>query len=470
MFLEPKMSQSVFDVIVIGAGPGGYVAAIRCAQLGLKTAIIEREHMGGICLNWGCIPTKAMLRSAEVFHLMHRANEFGLNAEKISFDLDIVIKRSRGISKQLNQGVTHLLKKNKVKSFIGDATILEKGKVKVEKNDNSEELSCSNIIIASGARARELPGLEADGEIVWTYKHALTPSRMPKKLLVVGSGAIGIEFASFYNTLGADTTVIEVVDRILPAEDAEIAAFALKQFSKQGMKILTNASVKKVERKKNSAHVEIEIKGKTKTEQFDTIISAVGIVGNIEGLGLENLSIKTDKSHIKTDNNCNVGIDGIFAIGDVAGAPWLAHKASHEGVMVAEIIAGKHTHPVDPRSIAGCTYCNPQIASVGLTEEEANKKGLKVKIGRFPFIGNGKAIALGEQEGLIKTIFEAKTGELLGAHMVGAEVTELIQGYVLGQKLETTEEDLISTVFPHPTLSEMMHESVLDAFGRAIHI
>ena len=464
------MSQSVFDVIVIGAGPGGYVAAIRCAQLGLKTAVIEREHMGGICLNWGCIPTKAMLRSAEVFHLMHRANEFGLNAEKISFDLDAVIKRSRGISKQLNQGVTHLLKKNKVKSFIGDATILEKGKVKVEKNDNSEELSCSNIIIASGARARELPGLEADGEIVWTYKHALTPSRMPKKLLVVGSGAIGIEFASFYNTLGADTTVIEVVDRILPAEDAEIAAFALKQFSKQGMKILTNASVKKVERKKNSAFVEIESDGKTKTEQFDTIISAVGIVGNIEGLGLENLSIKTDKSHIKTDNNCNVGIDGIYAIGDVAGAPWLAHKASHEGVMVAESIAGKHTHPVDPSSIAGCTYCHPQIASVGLTEEEANKKGLKVKIGRFPFIGNGKAIALGEQEGLIKTIFEAKTGELLGAHMVGAEVTELIQGYVLGQKLETTEEDLISTVFPHPTLSEMMHESVLDAFGRAIHI
>ena len=464
------MSQSVFDVIVIGAGPGGYVAAIRCAQLGLKTAIIERDHMGGICLNWGCIPTKAMLRSAEVFHLMHRANEFGLNAEKISFDLDAVIKRSRGISKQLNQGVTHLLKKNKVKSFIGDATILEKGKVKVEKNDNSEELSCSNIIIASGARARELPGLEADGEIVWTYKHALTPSRMPKKLLVVGSGAIGIEFASFYNTLGADTTVIEVVDRILPAEDAEIAAFALKQFSKQGMKILTNASVKKVERKKNSALVEIESDGKTKTEQFDTIISAVGIVGNIEGLGLENLSIKTDKSHIKTDNNCNVGLDGIYAIGDVAGAPWLAHKASHEGVMVAESIAGKHTHPVDPSSIAGCTYCHPQIASVGLTEEEANKKGLKVKIGRFPFIGNGKAIALGEQEGLIKTIFEAKTGELLGAHMVGAEVTELIQGYVLGQKLETTEEDLISTVFPHPTLSEMMHESVLDAFGRAIHI
>ena len=464
------MSQSVFDVIVIGAGPGGYVAAIRCAQLGLKTAIIEREHMGGICLNWGCIPTKAMLRSAEVFHLMHRANEFGLNAEKISFDLNAVIKRSRGISKQLNQGVTHLLKKNKVKSFIGDATILDKGKVKVEKNDNSEELSCSNIIIASGARARELPGLEADGEIVWTYKHALTPSRMPKKLLVVGSGAIGIEFASFYNTLGADTTVIEVVDRILPAEDAEIAAFALKQFSKQGMKILTNASVKKVERKKNSAHVEIVSEGKTITEQFDTIISAVGIVGNIEGLGLENLSIKTDKSHIKTDNNCNVGIDGIYAIGDVAGAPWLAHKASHEGVMVAESIAGKHTHPVDPSSIAGCTYCHPQIASVGLTEEEANKKGLKVKIGRFPFIGNGKAIALGEQEGLIKTIFEAKTGELLGAHMVGAEVTELIQGYVLGQKLETTEEDLISTVFPHPTLSEMMHESVLDAFGRAIHI
>ena len=464
------MSQNVFDVIVIGAGPGGYVAAIRCAQLGLKTAIIEREHMGGICLNWGCIPTKAMLRSAEIFHLMHRANEFGLSAEKISFDLDTVIKRSRGISKQLNQGVTHLLKKNKVKSFIGEATILEKGKIKVLKEKKSEELLTDNIIIASGARARELPGLEADGEIVWTYKHALTPSRMPKKLLVVGSGAIGIEFASFYNTLGADTTVIELVDRILPAEDAEIANFASKQFSKQGMKILTQTSVKKIDLKNNFADVQMEHAGKIINEQFDTVISAVGIVGNIEGLGLEKLPIKTENSHIVTNHNCNVGIDGIYAIGDVTGAPWLAHKASHEGVLVAELIAGKEVHAVDPNSIAGCTYCNPQIASVGLTEQEAQKKGLKVKVGRFPFIGNGKAIALGEEEGLIKTIFDVDTGELLGAHMVGAEVTELIQGYVLGQKLETTEEDLISTVFPHPTLSEMMHESVLDAYDRAIHI
>jgi len=464
------MSQNVFDVIVIGAGPGGYVAAIRCAQLGLKTAIIEREHMGGICLNWGCIPTKAMLRSAEIFHLMHRANEFGLSAEKISFDLDTVIKRSRGISKQLNQGVTHLLKKNKVKSFIGEATILEKGKIKVLKEKKSEELLTDNIIIASGARARELPGLEADGEIVWTYKHALTPSRMPKKLLVVGSGAIGIEFASFYNTLGADTTVIEVVDRILPAEDAEIANFASKQFLKQGMKILTQTSVKKIDLKNNFADVQMEHAGKIINEQFDTVISAVGIVGNIEGLGLEKLPIKTENSHIVTDHNCNVGIDGIYAIGDVTGAPWLAHKASHEGVLVAEQIAGKEVHAVDPSSIAGCTYCNPQIASVGLTEQEAQKKGFNVKVGRFPFIGNGKAIALGEEEGLIKTIFDVDTGELLGAHMVGAEVTELIQGYVLGQKLETTEEDLISTVFPHPTLSEMMHESVLDAYDRAIHI
>ena len=464
------MSQNDFDVVVIGAGPGGYVAAIRSAQLGLKTAIVEREHMGGICLNWGCIPTKAMLRSAEIFHLMHRANEFGLTAEQISFDLDAVIKRSRGISKQLNQGVTHLLKKNKVKSFIGEATILKKGKIKVSKDKKSEELLTDNIIIASGARARELPGLEADGEVVWTYKHALTPARMPKKLLVIGSGAIGIEFASFYNTLGADTTVIELVDRILPAEDAEVASFAHKQFLKQGMKILTRASVKKNELKNNIANIQIEHDGKIITEQFDTVISAVGIVGNIEGLGLDKLPIKTEKSHIKTDSKCSVGIEGIYAIGDVAGAPWLAHKASHEGVMVAELIAGKDVHAVDPSSIAGCTYCNPQIASVGLTEEDAKEKGLNIKVGRFPFIGNGKAIALGEQEGLIKTIFNAETGELLGAHMVGAEVTELIQGYVLGQKLETTEEDLISTVFPHPTLSEMMHESVLDAYDRAIHI
>ena len=464
------MSRNNFDVVVIGAGPGGYVAAIRSAQLGLKTAIVEKEHMGGICLNWGCIPTKAMLRSAEIFHLMHRANEFGLNAEKISFDLQAVIKRSRGISKKLNQGVTHLLKKNKVKSFIGQATILEKGKIRVLKDKNAEELLTDNIIIASGARARELPGLEADGEIVWTYKHALTPTRMPKKLLVVGSGAIGIEFASFYNTLGSDTTVIELVDRILPAEDAEIANFANKQFLKQGMKILTQTSIKKIELKNNLANIQMEQAGKIINEQFDTVISAVGIVGNIEGLGLEKMPIETENSHIITDRNCNVGIEGIYAIGDVAGAPWLAHKASHEGVMVAELIAGKEVHTVDPRSIAGCTYCNPQIASVGLTEEEAQKKGLKVKVGRFPFIGNGKAIALGEEEGLIKTIFDVDTGEMLGAHMVGAEVTELIQGYVLGQKLETTEEDLISTVFPHPTLSEMMHESVLDAYDRAIHI
>ena len=464
------MSRNNFDVVVIGAGPGGYVAAIRSAQLGLKTAIVEKEHMGGICLNWGCIPTKAMLRSAEIFHLMHRANEFGLNAEKISFDLQAVIKRSRGISKKLNQGVTHLLKKNKVKSFIGEATILEKGKIRVLKDKNAEELLTDNIIIASGARARELPGLEADGEIVWTYKHALTPTRMPKKLLVVGSGAIGIEFASFYNTLGSDTTVIELVDRILPAEDAEIANFANKQFLKQGMKIFTQTSIKKIELKNNLANIQMEQAGKIINEQFDTVISAVGIVGNIEGLGLEKMPIETENSHIITDRNCNVGIEGIYAIGDVAGAPWLAHKASHEGVMVAELIAGKEVHTVDPSSIAGCTYCNPQIASVGLTEEEAQKKGLKVKVGRFPFIGNGKAIALGEEEGLIKTIFDVDTGELLGAHMVGAEVTELIQGYVLGQKLETTEEDLISTVFPHPTLSEMMHESVLDAYDRAIHI
>ena len=463
------MSQSVFDVIVIGAGPGGYVAAIRCAQLGLKTAIIEREHMGGICLNWGCIPTKAMLRSAEVFHLMHRANEFGLNAEKISFDLDAVIKRSRGISKQLNQGVTHLLKKNKVKSFIGHATILDKGKVKVEKNDNSEELSCSNIIIASGARARELPGLEADGEIVWTYKHALTPSRMPKKLLVIGSGAIGVEFASFYNTLGANTTIVEVLDRILPVEDEDVSSLAAEQFAKQGMTIKTGAKVQKLEKKKDQVVASIDCNGVTEVLEFDTVISAVGIIGNIEGLGLEEVGVETKANHVVTDEYCETTTSGIYAIGDLTGAPWLAHKASHEGVLVAEKIAGQSVKPINPIAIPGCTYSYPQIASVGLTEVQAQKAGYKINVGKFPFIGNGKAIALGEKEGFIKTIFDTTSGELLGAHMIGAEVTELIQGYVIGQALETTEDDLIHAVFPHPTLSEMMHESVLDAHTRVIH-
>ncbi|WP_431299774.1 dihydrolipoyl dehydrogenase [Tabrizicola sp. BL-A-41-H6] len=465
------MAAQGFDVIVIGAGPGGYVAAIRASQLGLKVAIIERENLGGICLNWGCIPTKAMLRSAEVFHLMHRAKEFGLAATGISYDLPAVVARSRGVAKQLSGGIGHLMKKHKVTVFMGVATLPAKGTVEVKTDKGTETLTAKSIILATGARARELPGLEADGDLVWSYRHALVASRMPKKLLVIGSGAIGIEFASFFNTLGADTTVVEVMDRILPVEDAEIAAFAKKSFVKQGMKILEKASVKKLDRKPGqgvTAH--IEIGGKIETHDFDTVISAVGIVGNVESLGLEALGVKIDRTHVVTDEYCRTGVDGLYAIGDIAGAPWLAHKASHEGVMVAELIAGKHPHPIKPGSIAGCTYCQPQIASVGYTEAKAKEAGYDIKVGRFPFIGNGKAIALGEAEGMIKTIFDAKTGELLGAHMVGAEVTELIQGYVIGRTLETTEEDLMNTVFPHPTLSEMMHESVLDAYGRALHI
>jgi|TARA_B110000114_G_scaffold50825_1_gene54078 dihydrolipoamide dehydrogenase len=461
---------SVYDMIVIGAGPGGYVAAIRGAQLGLKVAIIEREHMGGICLNWGCIPTKAMLRSSEVFHLMHRASEFGLSAENISYDLQAVVKRSRGIAAQLNAGIGHLLKKNKIDAIMGTATLTSKNKVSVKTEKGTQELQGKNIILATGARARELPGLEADGDLVWTYKSALTPPRMPKKLLVIGSGAIGIEFASFYNTLGADTTVIEVLDRILPVEDEEISAFAKKSFVKQGMKIIEKAMIKKLDRKKGFVIAHIEKAGKIETQEFDTVISAVGIVGNIERLGLELLKIKEERSHVLTDSYCRTNVDGIFAIGDLAAAPWLAHKASHEGVMVAELIAGNNPHAVKPESIAGCTYCHPQIASVGFTEAIALEKGFDIKVGRFPFVGNGKAIALGEPEGLVKTIFDAKNGELLGAHMVGADVTEMIQGYVVARQLETTEQDLMDTVFPHPTLSEMMHESVLDAYDKAIHI
>ncbi|QIE54481.1 dihydrolipoyl dehydrogenase [Pikeienuella piscinae] len=459
-----------YDVIVIGSGPGGYVGAIRAAQLGLKTCVVEREHLGGICLNWGCIPTKALLRSSEVFHLMHRAKEFGLSAEGVGYDLDAVVKRSRGVAKQLNSGVGHLLKKNKIDVVMGEAKIAGKGKVTVNTAKGEEKLEAKNIIVATGARARELPGLEADGDLVWTYKHALQPPRMPKKLLVIGSGAIGIEFASFYNTLGAETTVVEVLDRILPVEDAEISGHAKKQFEKQGMKIMEKAMVKKLDRAKGKVTAHIEANGKTEKHEFDTVISAVGIVGNVEGLGLEELGVKVDRTHVVVDEYCRTGVDGVFAIGDIAGAPWLAHKASHEGVMVAELIADRNmVHPVRPEAIAGCTYCQPQVASVGYTEAAAKEKGYEVRVGRFPFIGNGKAIALGEAEGMVKTVFDAKTGELLGAHMVGAEVTELIQGYVVARTLETTEEDLMNSVFPHPTLSEMMHESVLNAYGRTIH-
>ena len=463
------MAAKTFDMIVIGAGPGGYVAAIRGAQLGLNVAIVEREHLGGICLNWGCIPTKALLRSAEVFHLMHRAKEFGLKADGIGYDLDAVVQRSRGVAKQLSGGIGHLMKKNKITVFMGEATLPKKGVVSVKTDKGVEELTAKAIVLATGARARELPGLEADGDLVWTYKHALQAKRMPKNLLVIGSGAIGIEFASFFNTLGADTTVVEVMDRVLPVEDAEISAFAKKQFVKQGMKIMEKSTVKKLDRAKGKVTAHIEAGGKTETMEFDTVISAVGIVGNVENLGLEALGVKIDRTHVVTDEFCRTGVDGLYAIGDIAGAPWLAHKASHEGVMVAELIAGGHPHPIKPNSIAGCTYCHPQVASVGLTEAKAKEAGHEVKVGRFPFIGNGKAIALGEPEGLVKTVFDAKTGELLGAHMVGAEVTELIQGYVVGRTLETTEAELMETVFPHPTLSEMMHESVLDAYGRAIH-
>jgi dihydrolipoamide dehydrogenase len=465
------MADQGFDVVVIGAGPGGYVAAIRAAQLGLKVCIVEREHLGGICLNWGCIPTKAMLRSAEVFHLMHRAKEFGLKAEGIGYDLPAVVARSRAVAKQLSSGIGHLMKKNKITVIMGVASLPKAGTVSVKTDKGTETLTAKHIILATGARARELPGLEADGDLVWSYKHALVAKRMPKKLLVIGSGAIGIEFASFFNTLGADTTVVEVMERILPVEDAEISAFARKSFVKQGMKIIEKASVKKLDRKPGvgvTAHIEKD--GKIETMDFDTVISAVGIVGNVEDLGLEALGVRIDRTHVVTDEYCRTGVPGLYAIGDIAGAPWLAHKASHEGVMVAELIAGGHPHPIKPNSIAGCTYCHPQVASVGLTEEKAKAAGHSIKVGRFPFIGNGKAIAMGEAEGLVKTIFDAKTGELLGAHMIGAEVTEMIQGYVVGRTLETTEEDLMNTVFPHPTMSEMMHEAVLDAYGRALHI
>jgi len=460
--------MSKFDVVVIGAGPGGYVAAIRAAQLGLKTAIVEREHLGGICLNWGCIPTKALLRSAEILHLMQRADEFGLKADAIGHDLSNVVERSRKIARQLNGGVGHLLKKNKVTTIMGEATITAPGRIAIS-GDKPQELGAKHIIIATGARARELPGLEADGERVWTYRHALKPPHEPKRLLVIGSGAIGIEFASFYNTLGAETTVVEVMDRVLPVEDAEISALAQKQFEKQGMKIMAGATVKGLKRARDKVTAEIEVNGKTETHEYDTVISAVGIVGNVEGLGLEELGVKVEKTHIVTDPFGRTGVDGVWAIGDVAGPPWLAHKASHEGVKVAEMIAGRDVRPLDPAAVPGCTYCHPQIASVGMTEEEAKASGREIRIGRFPFMANGKALTLGEADGLVKTIFDAGTGELLGAHMVGAEVTELIQGYVVGRTLETTEVELVESIFPHPTLSEMMHESVLDAFDRVIH-
>ena len=461
-----------YDLIVLGSGPGGYVAAIRASQLGLKTAIVERENLGGICLNWGCIPTKAMLRSAEVFHNMKHASDYGLAAEKISADLDAIVKRSRGVAKQLNQGVTGLMKKNKIDVVMGDGKITAPGKMTVKTEKGEEELSAKNIIIATGARARDLPFAKADGKRIWTYRHAMTPPETPTKLLVIGSGAIGIEFASFYNDIGVDVTVVEMLDRVVPVEDEEVSAFLEKSLKKQGITIMTGAGVKSIEVGDKGVKAEIEdSKGKKDKHDFSHVIVAVGIQPNIETIGLDELGVEPDERyHIKTDDHCRTNIEGIYAIGDCTAGPWLAHKASHEGVIAAETIAGGDPHTMDVNNIPGCTYCHPQIASVGLTEAKAKEAGHDVKVGKFPFIGNGKAIALGETEGFIKTVFDAKTGELLGAHMIGAEVTELIQGYTIGKTLETTEAELMNTVFPHPTLSEMMHESVLDAYGRVLHM
>ncbi len=470
------MAQS-YDVIVIGAGPGGYVTAIRAAQLGFKTAVVEKAHLGGICLNWGCIPTKALLRSADVYHNMLHATDFGLIAKDVSFDLAAVVKRSRGVSGQLSQGVGFLLKKNKVDVIWGSAKLKDKGLVTVTAAENppkgaldAGDYAAKHIVVATGARPRVLPGLEPDKKLVWTYFEAMVPETMPKSLLVVGSGAIGIEFASFFRTMGAEVTVVEVLPQVLPVEDHEIAAHARKRFEKQGIKIHTDAKVTRLDKGENDVTATIELKGgKTETLKVDRVIAAVGVVGNVEGLGLEDLGVKLDRGLVAADPFGRTNVEGIYAIGDVAGPPMLAHKAEHEGVICVEAIKGLHPHAMDKLKIPGCTYCHPQIASVGLTEAKAKEAGIEVKVGRFPFLGNGKAIALGEPEGLVKTVFDARTGQLLGAHMVGAEVTELIQGFVVAMNLETTEEELMHTVFPHPTLSEMMHESVLDAYGRVIH-
>lgn len=466
-----------YDLIVLGSGPGGYVAAIRAAQLGLKTAIVERENLGGICLNWGCIPTKALLRSAEVLHNMRHAAAYGLAADNIRADLDAVVKRSRGVAKQLNQGVTHLMKKNKIAVHMGEGVLKGGGKLEVRGDKGTETLSAKHIIIATGARARDLPFAPADGKRIWTYRHAMTPSEMPGKLLVIGSGAIGIEFASFYNDMGAEVTVVEMMDRVVPVEDADVSAFLEKALTKQGMKIMTGAGVESLAVSASGVKARIKGKdGKVAESDFSHVIVAVGIVPNTENIGLEALGVNAERGIIAIDGYGRTNVKGLWAIGDVTPGPWLAHKASHEGVIAAEAIAAElgnkdvHPHPMDRSNIPGCTYCHPQIASVGLTEAKAKEAGFTLKVGTFPFIGNGKAIALGEPEGFVKTVFDAKTGELLGAHMIGAEVTEMIQGYVVGKTLETTEAELMHTVFPHPTISESMHESVLAAFGRAIHI
>jgi dihydrolipoamide dehydrogenase len=465
------MSEA-YDVIVVGGGPGGYVCAIRCAQLGLKTAVVERDRMGGICLNWGCIPTKALLRSSEIWHLMHRLGEFGFSADNFKFDIAKIVARSRAVSKQLSDGVSFLMKKHKITVIPGEAKLTGKGKLSVTKDGKSADYTGKNIVLATGARARALPGLEPDGKLIWTYREAMIPDSFPKSLLVVGSGAIGIEFASFYRTLGAEVTVVEVLDRVLPVEDEEISAFAAKAFTKQGMKLKVGTQV--TELKKGADNVTCTLKDKAgKTEQVtvDRVILAMGIVGNVENIGLEAAGIKVDRTHVVTGKYGETGVDGVWAIGDLVGAPWLAHKAMHEGVIVAEKIARvKGVHPLNTSNVPGCTYCWPQVASVGLTEAKAKETGRKIKVGKFPFIGNGKAIALGEADGMVKTVFDAETGELLGAHMIGAEVTELIQGYTIAKSGELTDQELSHTIFPHPTLSEMMHEAVLAADGVALHI
>ena len=466
------MADTAFDTLIIGGGPGGYVAAIRSAQLGMKTAVVERENLGGICLNWGCIPTKALLRSAEVGHMLQHLGDYGFSAKDIAFDTKKIIERSRKVAKQLSNGVGFLMKKHKVTVIDGSATLLGGGKLSVAKDGKAVgEFSAKNIIVATGARARSMPGLEPDGKLIWTYREAMVPEKLPKSLLVIGSGAIGIEFASFYRDLGVEVTVVEVMDRVLPVEDEEISAFARKSFEKQGLKIFTSTNVKALKKNADSVTATLVQGDKSQTLEAERVILAIGIVGNVENMGLEKTKVKVEKTHIVIDQWCQTGEPGLYAIGDVVGPPWLAHKAMHEGVMCMERIAGLNTvHPLNTNNIPGCTYCRPQVASVGLTEAKAKAAGREVRVGHFPFIGNGKAIALGEPEGMVKTVFDAKTGELLGAHMVGAEVTELIQGYAIAKTMEGTEQDLMSTVFPHPTLSEMMHESVLDAYGRALHI
>jgi len=464
--------SDTFDVLVIGSGPAGYVCAIRAAQLGLKTAIVERDALGGICLNWGCIPTKALLRSSEIWHLMHRLPEFGVSADNLRFDIAKIVERSRKVSAQLSNGVAYLMKKNKIAVIKGEAKLAGAGKVSVTADGKTAEYAANNIVLATGARARTLDNLKPDGERVWTYTHAMVPKAFPKSLLVVGSGAIGIEFASFYRTLGSEVTVVEALERILPVEDAEISQLAAKAFVKQGMKLHVSTTVSKLETGSDGVTATLTSKdGKSETHNVDRVIVAIGIVGNVENIGLETAGVKVEKTHVVVNEWGETGVAGLYAIGDLVGPPWLAHKGMHEGVIVAERIAGvKGVHPLDTSKIPGCTYCWPQVASIGLTEDAAKASGRKIKVGRFPFIGNGKAIALGDPEGLIKTVFDADTGELLGAHMIGAEVTELIGTYATARALEATDADLSATVFPHPTLSEMLHEAVLEADKRALHI